>query len=118
MATRISLAELYVLRSNDHDVDRIRPLMSESVSYRSSNVGEFRDREPVLSMMAGFFQSYPDVAWETSGYALTADRSVTFNFVLTATNAETGESLNRHGEERIDFDENDLIQHIEVDSRA
>ena len=115
---KIELAKLYVQRSNDHDVERIRPLLHTGVTYGSSNVGVHSERAPVLAMMAGFFKDYPDVTWETENYALNEQGSVTFDFSLSATHRETNELLRRHGVERIDFDGEHLITHIEVDSRA
>lgn len=65
-------------------------------------------------MMRGFFARYPDVYWETQNYQCDTNQSVMFDFTMTATQAETGEKIQRQGVEQITFTETGLISRLEV----
>ena len=109
-----ALARTYVERSNAHDLAQILPLFDEDAAYRSSRVGDFRGRAAIGEMMAGFFARVPDVHWTVGNYAPVADDGVEFDFLMTATDSESGEALRVAGTERIYFTPADLIRRIEV----
>ena len=110
----VDLARLYVERSNLHDLDLILPMFDEKGSYHSAYVGTFEGRNAIGAMMRGFFKRFPNVTWEAREYQSGPDSSVEFEFVMHATNRETGERIERHGSERIVFTVSGLITYLEV----
>ena len=85
--------------------------------YQSSSVGEFKGREAALDMMAGFFPRFSDVSWAVEEYRVADDHAVDFEFVLSATDSEAGEFLERLGLERIEFCADGTISRIVVGER-
>ena len=65
-------------------------------------------------MMAGFFSRFPDVHWNVTEFRCTEKGVVCFEFVLTATEAETAEPVERMGFEQIEFTDDGQIHHLEV----
>lgn len=109
----IELSRAYVALSNAHRVELIMPMFSATAVYNSSAVGEFTGPQEIEKMMRGFFTRYPDVFWLAENYRC-EDNRVTFDFSLQANAATTGEHLQRQGIERIEFDENGMIEKLEV----
>ena len=109
----IELANAYVALSNAHRVDLISKMFSSAAVYTSSAVGEFIGPDAIGDMMQGFFARYPDAFWLAENYRCDSNR-VTFDFGLQATEATSGEHLQRQGIERIEFDEFGLIKRLEV----
>lgn len=123
MGVRVSpdyaaLAASYVEASNQHELDKIMALLDGTACYTSSNVGSYSGVEDIIQMMAGFFTNFPNVRWQVSRYEVTDPLSVSFEFRMTATNAKTGEEIERLGLERIDFKDDGKIIHIEVGPRS
>lgn len=109
----IELSRAYVAVSNAHRVELILPMFSADAVYTSSAVGEFNGPAAIGDMMQGFFARYPDVFWFAENYRYDSNR-VTFDFSLQATEAGSGEHLQRFGVERIEFDASGLISKLEV----
>ena len=114
--TRVELARRYVELSNRHDLGAICPMLEPDATYRSSSVGSFAGREAILEMMRGFVHRFPDVGWQVADYRPGPAASVAFDFVMRATERETGEAIERRGLERIDFSSAGRIAHIEVEA--
>ena len=110
----IEVARAYVALSNAHRVDLIEPMLARRAVYRSSAVGEYLGREAILGMMRSFFSDFPDVGWQCGDFDYT-DSIVSFEFVLRATSAKTGEAVQRAGHEHIEFDAAGLIRSIRVE---
>lgn len=110
----IDLAKSYVDLSNKHSLKDITPMFAVNATYRSSYFGTFSGVGAINKMMAGFFTRFPDVYWDVSGYQLAGDGMVAFTFVMTGTDAATGESVKRCGLEQISFTSDGFINHIEV----
>lgn len=113
-AERIALAQAYVALSNAHRVDLILKMFADPVAYLSVNVGRFEGADAIGEMMSGFFARFPDVAWDIGEYRCAGDDSVAFHFVMTATDADSGESIERSGLETIAFTDEGFISRIEV----
>ena len=113
-AEQIALAQAYVALSNAHRVDLIRPMLADAVTYHSVNVGRFEGGDAIGEMMTGFFARFPDVAWDVGEYRCAGDGTVEFHFVMTATDADSGESIERAGLETIAFTDEGFISRIEV----
>ncbi len=109
------LAKLYVERSNRHLLDEVFPMFDPEATYRSSQFGLFEGLDQIREMMAGFFATFPDVHWTVDAYRADSDDTVSFEFTMKASNAETGQPVERRGLETISFTENGLIRHIEVE---
>ena len=109
----IELARAYVALSNAHRNELIVPLFADDAVYSSSAVGEFHGPAAIGEMMRGFFTRYPDVSWSCENYSCSC-RRVSFDFSLQASDAETGERLQRSGVEHISYDDRGLIKKLEV----
>ena len=103
------LARIYVERSSDQDLAAILPMLDADAEYRSTRVGNHRGREAIGAMMGGFFAGFPDVAWQVAD-----PDTIEFDFVMRATDAASGETIERSGRERIVFTDAGLIAVIEV----
>ena len=114
--TEIEISELshaYVALSNAHRVELIRPMFAADAIYHSSAVGEFQGVDAIIDMMRGFFARYPDAFWLCEHFRCEVNR-VSFEFSLQASDAQSGEQLQRSGIERIEFDDQGLIIRLEV----
>jgi ketosteroid isomerase-like protein len=110
----IDLAKDYVAQSNTHDLSRILRMFHDTATYTSPHVGQFSGREEIGEMMKKFFDAYPDVEWEVAEYHKIGDAIVEFEFLMRATEAETGDRIERDGIERIEFTEPGLISHVAI----
>ena len=110
----IELSKAYVEASNAHDLNRIEAMLDAKAHYYSSAVGKHEGRAAIRQMMEGFFAAFPDVKWETSTFRPAGTTGAAFNFVMTATNKDTGQGIERRGIERIFFTGSGLISLIEV----
>lgn len=110
----IALAKNYVALSNAHDLMRIKQLFSVDAIYHSAFFGEYRGFDAIHTMMVEFFTHFPDAHWEVPKYRSIGNDGAEFAFIMTGTNASTGEHVERHGLERIIFTPEGLIRHIAV----
>jgi SnoaL-like domain len=108
------LARAYVALSNAHALSFILPMFSSSANYQSSSVGEFNGPEAIGEMMAGFFERFPDVHWDVSTYHHAAVNLVEFEFIMTASEEQSGDRIERRGLEQIEFSEDGSISRISV----
>ncbi|MDV7392401.1 nuclear transport factor 2 family protein, partial [Arthrospira platensis SPKY1] len=100
---RIELAKAYVALSNAHRLDLVLPMFAAEATYRSTYVGEFAGKPAIGRMMAEFFARFPDVYWEVSAYRERGANAVEFAFVMTATEAATGQAVRRQAVETLEF---------------
>ena len=114
---KIELAKAYVALSNAHKLEFVLPMFVDEASYHSPNVGVFNGRSAIEEMMTDFFSKFPDVYWKASDYRCTSHGSVRFNFIITATEVETGEKIKRMGDEEIEFTDEGFISRLEVHKR-
>ena len=110
----IELARAYVALSNSHRVDLIMPMFATGARYSSCAVGEHRGRAAIGDMMHGFFSRYPDAHWLASNFRC-SDHRVSFDFTMRATEADSGELLERSGVEQVDFTADGSIKHLSVE---
>ena len=110
----IDLAKNYVALSNKHDLELIMQMFASDTTYYSSYFGEFKDCVAIREMMVSFFSRFSDAYWDVQTYRLIGDRSVEFVFVMTGTDATSGEHVERHGVEQIYFAPDGLINRIAV----
>ncbi|MCY3772148.1 MAG: nuclear transport factor 2 family protein [Gemmatimonadetes bacterium] len=108
------LARLYVERSNRHVLDEVFLMFDPDATYRSSQFGLFEGLEQIREMMTGFFTAFPDVHWTVDTYRADSDYTASFEFTMRASNAETGQPVERRGLETITFSDEGLIRHVEV----
>jgi len=109
------LAKLYVERSNSHELGDVFPMFDPNATYRSSQFGLFEGLAQIREMMTGFFTTFPDVQWTVDDYRADSDDSASFEFTMRASNAETGQSVERRGLETITFTDEGRIRHVEVE---
>ncbi len=109
------LARLYVKRSNRHVLDEVFSLFDPAATYRSSQFGLFEGLDQIRDMMTGFFTTFPDVHWTVNDYRADSDDTVSFEFTMRASHAETGQPVERRGLETITLTKEGLIRHVEVE---
>lgn len=114
---RVELARAYVALSNAHVVEFIRAMFVPATTYHSSSVGSFDGPQAIGEMMTGFFTRFPDVHWDIPEYRRGTDNSVEFEFLMTATEAGTGQRIERKGLEKIAFTDTGHISRIDVETR-
>lgn len=110
----IERAKKYVTLSNDHDLASIKCLFADDATYHSDYFGTYQGSDAIHAMMTSFFARFPNAYWEIPEYRNNEQNGVEFTFVMTGTDASTGEPVTRHGLERIYFTSTGLIQHIAV----
>jgi hypothetical protein len=111
----IELAKAYVALSNAHALKFIFPMFAETAIYQSSSVGSYNGRADIENMMTGFFAGFPDVFWRVPEFRYANEGAVEFDFVMTAKNAQSGESIQRKGLEIIQFTADGFISRIQVE---
>ena len=107
MNDMIRKAENYVTASNDHDVERIRPMLASDCSYLSAGVGVHDGVDAITTMMRSFFAANPDVHWQVEGYRWQSGH-VVFDFVIILGGTSSS------GVEEIHFDKAGAISRIVV----
>ncbi|MCH9638222.1 MAG: nuclear transport factor 2 family protein [Betaproteobacteria bacterium] len=110
----IDLAKTYVSLSNRHQIKQIDTMFMEDATYHSSFFGEYKGRIAISEMMTSFFTRFLDAYWDVTEYLVIEENGVEFKFVMTATDAASGERVERHGLECIYFSPEGLISHIAV----
>jgi len=113
---QIELAKAYVALSNAHAIRFILPMFTDSANYQSSSVGEFAGRKAIGEMMAGFFERFADVHWDVGSYRHVENNLVEFKFIMTATEAQSGDRIERRGLEQIEFSDDGFISRISVNT--
>ena len=83
--------------------------------YRSLQFGLFEGLDQIREMMTGFFTTFPDMHWTVDVYRPDSDDTASFEFTMRASNAETGQPVERRGLETITFTDEGLIRHVEVE---
>ena len=109
------LARAYVALSNAHNLSLIAQMFNENSIYTSTAVGQFNGRTAIREMMRDFFARYPDVYWQVAEFQ-SFNNKVTFDFTMTATQADTTECIERKGVERIEFGSSGIIKVLEVET--
>lgn len=115
-AEQIELVKAYVALSNAHRVELISPMLAEAAVYDSDNVGRHAGREAIVLMMRDFFDRYDDARWDIVDYQSIERDKVSFEFIMTATEVDSGRHIERVGIETIEFDEGGFICLISVGS--
>lgn len=94
----LKVVEEYLRLSNEGKLEIIEGLLDGSISYHSSAVGAFEDKDNVMQMMRAFFEKFhqPQWSWESLDW-LEDEDCVAFRFKMTATGLD-GE---RNGLEKI-----------------
>jgi len=110
----IDLAKTYVALSNKHNLELVAQMFASDTTYYSSYFGEFKGCVAINEMMTSFFSRFSDAYWNVETYRLIGDRCVEFAFIMTGTDATSGEHVERHGVEQIHFAPDGLISHIAV----
>ena len=112
----LALAKAYVELSNAHKPALISSLLTDSIQYQSTGVGDFSGKVNVINMMTGFFNQFLDVSWQVESYRIIENQTVEFNFIMNVTNKDSLEKIQRNGLETIIFDQNGLITTIRVEA--
>jgi hypothetical protein len=89
-------------------------MFTDKATYHSSYFGEYRGSMAIHAMMLDFFNRFPDAYWQISEYCCIQNNGVEFAFVMSGTDASSGEQIKRQGLERIYFTPDGRISHISV----
>ncbi len=111
---KVELAKAYVALSNAHRLSLILPMFAGDATYLSSSLGKYSGRTAIGEMMGGFFSRFPDVHWSVEAYRYTEKGAVEFGFVMTATEAENGNRIERKGLEKMVIGDHGQISYLEV----
>ena len=65
-------------------------------------------------MMTDFFTRYIDLHWFVEEYQFLGNSTVGFNFIMTATDPQGGEAVNRSAFETLKFNQQGYIEFLEV----
>ena len=112
----LEMTKAYIALSNTHRLDLVFGLIADDAVYESANVGEHHGKPAIKTMMQQFFDQFPDVIWETRHLRLdsNAERTVAFEFMMSATERQRGTRIQRTGNERIVFNKEGLIERVIV----
>ena len=116
MANVLRLTKRYLYLSNQHDLPAVFAMFAQTATYSSVGVGSHAGRVAIESMMSKFFAERRDIRWECADTSFVVqDRSVSFDFLATHTDAATGAVVRRTGHETLRFNEADEIEHVQVE---
>jgi len=110
----IELTKRYVDLSNQPDLAQIQSMFASDATYYSAFFGEYKGSHAIHTMMCDFFDRFRDAYWKVNEYRVIADNGAAFDFVMTGTNASSGERAERLGSEEISFNSDELIIKIIV----
>ncbi len=108
------LARKYVEHSNAHNLEEMQKMFLDNARYESAYVGSFEGWESIAEMMRKFFDRVPDVEWHVEEYDDVEDNVVEFSFLMTGTDQENGQRIDRRGVERIRFTDSGRICQIRI----
>lgn len=111
-----ALTRRYLELSNAGELQAIAGMFAEDATYGSTNVGGHRGRAAITRMMTEFFGRYEELAWETGPLIPVGDRSVAFDFTRRCRERGADASIEVRGHERLDFTDEGLIRHVEVEA--
>ena len=110
----VELTRAYVALSNAHQLQFVLPMFDENATYLSAYVGEFKGREEITLMMTDFFTRYSDLHWLVEDFQFLGNSTVGFNFIMTATDPQGREPVNRSAFETLKFNQQGYIEFLEV----
>ncbi len=110
----IELAKAYVALTNSHRIDLIMPMFATGARYTMTTGGVFRGRAAIGDMTKGFFKRYPNAHLHATNYRCD-DHRVSFDFTMTASDATSGDALERRGVEQFEFTADGSIKKIAVE---
>lgn len=108
------LTARYHAAINALDFQSIGDAFAENARYASNGVGALCGRAAIVSAFRDYFLVYPDQVAEDSVIETLSPSSARAKWHLTATDAKTGETVERSGVELLHFDGEGRIVAIEV----
>ncbi|MGH6809451.1 MAG: nuclear transport factor 2 family protein [Ensifer adhaerens] len=109
-----ALTARYHAAINALDFQTIADAFAENARYVSNGVGTLAGRAAILSAFHDYFLVYPDQVAEDSLIETLSPSSARAKWQLVATNARTGERIERSGVEFLHFDGEGRIVAVEV----
>jgi steroid delta-isomerase-like uncharacterized protein len=97
---------------NDHDGDAVAALCAEELVYDEPALGDTaHGRDAIRNFVTAMDTAYPDHTFSLVGlYADVRRRAVLVAWRFTGTRAGTGHTVDFHGDDRLEFDEDGLIR--------
>lgn len=109
-----ALTARYHAAINALDFQSICDAFAANARYASNGVGALSGRAAIVSAFRDYFLVYPDQVAEDSVIETLSPSSARARWHLRATNAKTGETIERSGVEFLHFDGQGRIVAIEV----
>lgn len=103
MQDPLELATAYLEKSNCGDLDEIIDCFDPDATYHSSQLGDFKGRAAIRSMMDSFYARFKNPRWVAESLRSINENTVEFRFRMTATDVK-GAVICRSGLERLEFD--------------
>lgn len=96
---------------NNHDANGVAALCAEDLVYDEPALGKtVYGRETIRSFVTGMNVTFPDHMFHSQGlYADVARRAVLVSWRFSGTHAATGNKVEFHGDDRLEFHDNGLI---------
>jgi uncharacterized protein (TIGR02246 family) len=96
---------------NDHDGDAVAVLCAESLVYDEPALGDtVYGRDPIRNYVNNLDRTFPDYRFTPEGlYADLHRPAVLVAWRLTGTHGKTGQRIDFHGDDRLEFDNHGLI---------
>lgn len=96
---------------NDHDADAVAAMCAEDLVYDEPALGDtVYGRDSIRSFVNAMHAGYPDYTFELQGlYADVTRRAVLVAWRFSGTHAKSGNMVEFHGDDRLEFGEDGLI---------
>jgi ketosteroid isomerase-like protein len=105
----------YTNALNRLDLDAVERMFAENAIYISSGMdGAYHGRSSIMAAFRAYFANHPDQVNFDKHLKRVGPNDVQSDWMLTATNAQTGKRISRKGIQVITFNEAGLIQVVQV----
>lgn len=96
---------------NDHDADAVAAMCADDLVYDEPALGDtVHGRDSIRSFVNAMHAGYPDYTFELQGlYADVTRRAVLVAWRFSGTHAKSGNMVEFHGDDRLEFGEDGLI---------
>lgn len=110
----ISLTAAYHAAINALDFKAIENCFAPDIVYNSAGIGSIDGRDAVMSAFLSYFERFPDQVASDESIEQTGMLQARSIWTIVATNNQTGDIVQRSGEEVVTFDLFGKIVKVEV----
>lgn len=114
----VALVRRYHAALDPYDVAAVRPMFAADAVYVSPGLdGRIEGREAIIAAFGSYFADHPDQQAVDELIERTGPLAARSHWRLEATQASTGQRVQRRGFETVSFGQDGLILHVEVEDR-